>query len=247
MSNATLGTTFNRTAIVYEILSNAEARLAKEEALLKKLVRPGLEVLDLACGTGAHALWFADHGARVHACDLSPNMIAYAGRRRPHQSIRYEVRNMCGPPDQPFDLVCCLGNSVNLLPNRTTVTRMLAATRCVLNEGGALLLHAINPQAAKYAKGAVVVKHGEIENTTATVIKTLAPIGHKRVLSVTGVIDPEHEAYVFTETNLLLDLQFEELRQMIEIVGYTEQKWYGGMDGKRFRGSRSRELVVLAR
>jgi malonyl-CoA O-methyltransferase len=42
----------------------------------------GLDVLDLGCGTGRHALWLAAGGATVTAVDFSAGMLA-AARRKP--------------------------------------------------------------------------------------------------------------------------------------------------------------------
>ncbi len=40
------------------------------------LVRPGARLLDLACGGGRHARWFASRGARVLAVDRDPEATA---------------------------------------------------------------------------------------------------------------------------------------------------------------------------
>jgi len=43
------------------------------------LVRPGGRVLDLACGPGRHARWFAEHGHPVLAIDRDAEAVAMAG------------------------------------------------------------------------------------------------------------------------------------------------------------------------
>jgi len=45
---------------------------------LRRYLRPGMEVLDLGCGTGEDALWLALNGCRVTAADNSPAMLAIA-------------------------------------------------------------------------------------------------------------------------------------------------------------------------
>ncbi len=44
--------------------------------------RPGQRILEINCGTGADAMFLAERGMRVEACDASPKMIEVAQRRR---------------------------------------------------------------------------------------------------------------------------------------------------------------------
>ncbi|MFO7976971.1 MAG: methyltransferase domain-containing protein [Candidatus Hydrogenedentota bacterium] len=106
------GKAFGRIAHYYEVLANAERRLYRESPLLRMVLQlaPGNRVLELACGTGLHALWFAEEGAEVTASDLSEAMIAYARQHRPHERIQYLVHDMRTPPHGIWDLAVCLGS-----------------------------------------------------------------------------------------------------------------------------------------
>src|SRR5215470_4831066 len=48
---------------------------------LSPYIRPGMNVLDLGCGTGEDALWFARRGCRVTAVDKSRAMLVIAARK----------------------------------------------------------------------------------------------------------------------------------------------------------------------
>ncbi|MCL4218639.1 MAG: methyltransferase domain-containing protein, partial [Candidatus Hydrogenedentes bacterium] len=87
---------FDLGARYYELFANAAGRVEREGPLLLRLLGncPGTRVLDLACGTGMHALFLAERGARVHACDASGAMIAHARSVRSHANITYETRRM---------------------------------------------------------------------------------------------------------------------------------------------------------
>jgi len=71
----------------------------------------GLDVLDLGCGTGRHAIRLARDGARVAALDFSSGMLARA-RRKSDRRIRYacgDLRRTLPFADASFDRVtCCL-------------------------------------------------------------------------------------------------------------------------------------------
>ena len=70
---------------VYEwILHSTFTVAAREKSLesakphLAIFVHPGIEVLDLCCGSGFVSFWFEEQGARVTAIDFAPYMIALA-------------------------------------------------------------------------------------------------------------------------------------------------------------------------
>lgn len=68
--------------------------------------------LDLACGTGRHALFLAERGHRMEAWDVSPIALGILGERAVARGLRVETREvdlMSEPgPDPRFDLVLCV-------------------------------------------------------------------------------------------------------------------------------------------
>lgn len=53
-------------------------------------IEPGMEVLDVACGTGNAAIPAAKRGARVTGLDLSPGLIAIARERGAESDVSIE-------------------------------------------------------------------------------------------------------------------------------------------------------------
>ena len=72
----------------------------------------GLDVADVGCGTGRHAVRLAAAGARVTALDFSVRMLEAARRKPGAETIRFLVHDIAQTlplPDAEFDRVlCCL-------------------------------------------------------------------------------------------------------------------------------------------
>ena len=70
---------YDRWSEVYD--HDLNPLVALEEPVVREALGPvdGLDVLDLGCGTGRHALWLAGAGARVTAVDFSEGMLETTG------------------------------------------------------------------------------------------------------------------------------------------------------------------------
>lgn len=107
---------------------------------------PPQQVLDLACGTGAAALFFAAQGAAVVGVDRSSAMLAIAqakarDQRLPVQFVTADLRELPITPDSPlapasFDLVTCLYDSLNYLLDDADLHTVCAAVQTLLRPGG---------------------------------------------------------------------------------------------------------------
>lgn len=53
---------------------------------LERVLAPGQRVLETNCGTGVDAIFMAQRGVEVDACDVSPRMITVAKRRKEQQA-----------------------------------------------------------------------------------------------------------------------------------------------------------------
>ena len=240
---------FDAIAAAYDILSNTQKRLEREGSFLRTLAGPGTRVLDLACGTGVHARFLADLGAEVAACDLSPAMIARAARARPHPRIRYAVGDMRTPPSGPFDLVLCLGNSINLLPDAEAVQAMFRAVRQTLSENGRFLLHAINPAGQAHAEPSLVRRSGEAEGQEIVVSKAMIPQQERRFLILACFWRQASANATWqssAETATLLDLPAETLQRLLADAGFRTISVYGSMDGSPLLSEGSPDAVLVS-
>jgi SAM-dependent methyltransferase len=71
--------------------------------------RPGQRLLEVGCGTGLFAEWFADQGLQVTGLDPSPPMLDQARRRLPARiSLEQGVAEELPYPDNHFDMVALI-------------------------------------------------------------------------------------------------------------------------------------------
>jgi len=87
-------TGYDRWSLVYDHDLNPLPAL--EEPQVRKQLGPvqGLDVLDLGCGTGRHALWLANAGAQVTAVDFSHGMLKEARSKPGMEAVRFIVHDL---------------------------------------------------------------------------------------------------------------------------------------------------------
>ena len=132
---------YDRWAAIYD--HDANPLQALEEPRLRAAVGDprGLVALDLGCGTGRHASWLAEAGAKVTAVDFSEGMLAEARRKPGADAVRFLVHDLREPlpfADETFDLVVSglvLEHVSELAPFFREARRVLKRDgRCVVSE-----------------------------------------------------------------------------------------------------------------
>lgn len=131
----------------YDRFVNWEGRLAYELPFLEHWLAAGgaRRVLDVACGTGRHAIALAERGYEVVGADVSAEMVARARENvaAAGQAIRFVgagFGELAPVTDGPFDAVLCLGNSLPHALTADDLARTLADLAAVLRPGGRLLI-----------------------------------------------------------------------------------------------------------
>jgi len=101
-------------------------------------------VLDIACGHGRHADFFAQKGYDVVGVDISPSLVAHLNLTYGRTNLVFVQRGFIDIDYiELFDLVIILGNSLSLIPGRQ-VPGVLEKLCASLKRGGKLFLELDN-------------------------------------------------------------------------------------------------------
>ncbi len=128
-------------------------RMASARATIRKLLDEGgaASGLDVATGTGLHAMAMAAEGVAATGVDLSPGMVEQARLRAREHDLHVEWRvapmeRLASHLNGPFELLLCLGNSLPHLLERADLEATIEGFAKLLAPGGRLVLQLINYQ-----------------------------------------------------------------------------------------------------
>lgn len=97
-------------------------------------------LLELACGTGSHALELEKLGYEIVATDYSEDLLAVARRKTGEADSRVEIRfqdmRHLSLPDEPFDAVYCLFDSIGYVQTNEALRQVLHGVYAHLRQGG---------------------------------------------------------------------------------------------------------------
>jgi SAM-dependent methyltransferase len=143
---------YDALAPLFDVMTDWGARLATEGPFLRHILDAAgaRAVLDVACGSGGHALALTRWGYAVTGSDVSQAMIALAQHKAVAEgsTARFLVAGLddAAPVNlaERYDAVLCLGNSLPHLLSQEDLTAALRQMAGVLQPGGVLVLQNLN-------------------------------------------------------------------------------------------------------
>jgi SAM-dependent methyltransferase len=198
-------------------------------------VARGGRLLELACGTGRHALELAAAGYRVTATDISPDMLAVA-RRRPHpggaelQFVEADMRS-AALGEAAFDGAVCFFDSIGYVQTNDAIVETFRNTRRLLRPGGvmifefwhaAAMLRGFDPTRVRrwQLDGSEIVR---ISETTLDVPRQVAHVAFEIIeRDAAGAVRSFREV----QTNRYFLVQ--EMAALVAMGGLTPLAWCAG-------------------
>lgn len=115
----------------------------KEAEEIKKLIdkyksSTGNQLLDVACGTGSHIMYFVDDFDCV-GVDLNPEMLEFAKEKAPKAKfIEADMINL--ELDQKFDVIVCLFSSIGYVKTEENLRKTISGFTKHLKKGGVVMI-----------------------------------------------------------------------------------------------------------
>ncbi|MEQ9570022.1 MAG: class I SAM-dependent methyltransferase [Longimicrobiales bacterium] len=134
---------YAEAAEYYDLLYRSRKDYAAEVRQLAWVIRTrnpdARRVLDVGCGTGAHARALLDAGFDVDGVDLEPAFVEIAARKCPEG--RFRVADMLLlDAEERYDVVTCLFSAIGYVRTVDGLREAVRRMACLLAPGGMLLV-----------------------------------------------------------------------------------------------------------
>jgi SAM-dependent methyltransferase len=230
-----------------------EARFVHEQ--LKRLgVGRTEELLELACGTGSHALALDKFGYRIIATDYSDSMLACAREKavEAESSVDFRLQDMrnLAIPERPFDAVICLFDSIGYVASNEGIFSVFRGVRNHLRENGLFVFEFWHAAAMLRNHDPVRVSRyqtlkGEILRISETEIDTMNQLGKVKYTVYDLSRYGSHTRLEETITNRFFQVQ--EMAGLLSLCGLTPVKWFAGYNQDRAITEETWHIVGVAR
>lgn len=238
----------------YDRFVNWAARLETELSFILGLLRSANahRVLDVACGTGMHAIALAQHGYTVIGTDLSAGMIERARANAAAAGVWVTFEN-AGFGDlhsqfgKDFDAVLCLGNSLPHLLARDKLREALADMVACLRPGGLFLTQNRNFDRVLARRERWMEPQSHREGEREWLFLRFYDFELDGTLTF-NIVRLEREGNTSWQQQILQShlrpFRSAELRALLEAAGLTKLAEWGNMQGAPFDPETSPDLIL---
>ena len=198
-------------------------------------------VLDMACGTGRHAIIFAKEGFKVTAFDLSDNLLSIARQNAKLLKlnvdfVKSDIREF--RTEKKFNLILNLFTSIGYFEKDEENYFILNKAYQLLADNGYFVLDYFNKN---YLETNLVPQTvDEFDNTI--IVQNRFISGERVIKEIT--IDKEGKTNKFYESVRMFS--FEELVNAINQIGFDIQNIFGDFEGNPFELESSPRIIIIA-
>ncbi|MFX0115946.1 MAG: class I SAM-dependent methyltransferase [Candidatus Hodarchaeota archaeon] len=257
-------TNFELNAAFYDLLVDWDRRLNNELPFFQDLFgdTKGRMILDVACGTGRHALEFARLGHLVTGIDIDSQMIELARKQinslglKKENRLRFLAKSFedliaeSSTIPGPFDFIDCIGNSLALSPTQDALGKTMKAFFNRLKVGGRLIIQLVNYQSKQglaHWAGPMVKRSdrsGQLFYFTK-LFDRVEPSTLKMTIAVLHRLSDNKWTAEFAE-NELQAFQVTDVESAVRQAGFTDWEVFGDYQKSRFDPETSPDIIIVA-
>jgi len=211
-------------------------------------------LLELACGTGTHALALEKFGYKIVATDYSKDMLACARYKATKASSSVDFRRQdmreLDISGKPFDAVICLFDSIGFVRTNEAILKVLRGVHHNLRPDGLFVFEFWHASAMLRSYDPVrirrwLVPKGELIRISETELDC-----PKQLANVIYTIYGPNEDGVFTssrETQTNRYFLVQEMAGWLSSCGLTPLKWFAGFTFDESITEQTWHIVAVAR
>ncbi|TXT53862.1 MAG: hypothetical protein BAJATHORv1_110054 [Candidatus Thorarchaeota archaeon] len=249
---------FDEVSIAYDNSIDWKKRLDREiPFIVNTLHAPEeSEILDMACGTGRHAVELASKGANVTAFDNSISMIHRAKHfaELHNAQIHFfvaDMMNMSEHISKSFDLVICLGNSLALLKTWKEVEYVIRVVHDILVQEGSFIFQSLNFEEILLSGFRLFpMKSGETPRGNEVVFGRFfdhIPGSDYSQLILSSFLKMSKDWEVRVENRRVLQFKRDLIEPILTRTGFREIEFFSDYSKSTFHSSSSRNMIVQAK
>ena len=238
----------------FDLMVSWEKRLKNEAQFFEKIFEEHRvkKILDLACGTGHHSIFFAKSGYEVTGVDKSREMIRIARINSKKvfgvKFLKADFLDVYPKIKEKFDAVICLGNSLPHLLSRKDLKKTLHNIYNLLNPEGILLIQNRNydkilQKKIRFMPPNITDRKGE----KIVFFRVLDFLKNKMVFNLITFRQRKGRWSFQTKTTLLRPINRKEIEGLLRELGFKELRLYGDYEFSPFKRFVSEDLIVFAR
>jgi ubiquinone/menaquinone biosynthesis C-methylase UbiE len=212
-----------------------------------------IRMLELACGTGNHALEFEQRGYKVTATDYSSDMLSQAQEKAERVGSRVvflqqDMRSLTLPANA-FDVAVCLFDSIGYVATNESLSNVLMGVHRCLRPGGLFVFEFWHAALIK-KYDPLRVRKWQLPNSEILRISETVLMPEQQLASVTYSIyelksDGTYSHLREVQTNRYFLVQ--EMSHWLTMSGFSPVEWFSGFSRETAITEDSWHIVVIAK
>lgn len=223
------------------------------DRLLREYARGASErLLDVACGTGQHAVRFAARGWEVVGVDQSADMLRQARERSTGDGVTFVEQDMrqLNLPVKSFDAAVCLFDSIGYAVTNEGVIGTLSGVRRHLRPGGLLVAEFWHAPPMLCHHEPVRVREwetpeGRVVRISRTAVDSVAQVA--RVEYSVYLVPTDGSYAIWSEVHENRFFLVQEMDLILRNAGFEPLEWNAGFEASGQIDESTWHVVVLAR
>jgi SAM-dependent methyltransferase len=215
-------------------------------------LRPTREILELASGTGRHALEFEKLGYNVTATDRSPDMLEVARKRACEKNVDLIVTEMqrLDLPKKNFDAAVCLFDSIGYLKTNEAIAQALARIRDHLRDDALFILEFWHAPAMLNGYSPARVRRWKIDNAEVTRTSETTLDVENNLAEVVYTVEerrPDGNCRTFRESHVNRFFSVNEVKTLLSRSKFSPLKFFAGFNKTEPISDATWHIVAVAR